>query len=259
VVGDRDIFVVRHQRIFRPADGARGVRVVDAGEEIGEVADPNRQVQPATGGVMRKPAGNGADFPRIGSVGIQDVADPPTQRLPRGGTGFQQRVQVAPARRLGRLARGTGEQACFQGRADVEDLIADRDAAACRTALEAEHAERQVLDGKHRMAVGGRDPTGPAGGMSIVDHAPSPLFRQMDSLRVGGKTNSVVTRGGGVFGLLNSGVAAPVARECVPVLEVQREPGRTSVTTGGFMRWQRNIPCQHVEPVAVHPTSRGRP
>jgi hypothetical protein len=96
VVCNRHVFVVRHQRILRSTDGARGVGVMDAGEEIGEVADPCGKVQNATIGVMHQPPRDGLDFPAIGSLGVQDLAHTAPQCLPSGGAGFQQRVQSPP-------------------------------------------------------------------------------------------------------------------------------------------------------------------
>ena len=52
MIRHRHVFVVRHQRAVGPVDQARGMGVMDAGEEVREVADLHRQMQLTGAGQM---------------------------------------------------------------------------------------------------------------------------------------------------------------------------------------------------------------
>ena len=109
---------------------------MDAGEEIRVVADARRQMQRAVGGTCAGAARARLSMSRaLGAGGIEHVrqaarATPRAARAPSANSG----LSTAPARRFGRLRRLAGEQAGRTSRREVEDLVADRDAAARRFA-----------------------------------------------------------------------------------------------------------------------------
>ena len=78
-------------------------------------------------------------------------------------------LSAAPARR--RALRGSRRRtARLERRGEIEDLVADRDAAAGRAAGRREHAERQVLDREVGVPVGRGDPAcAPSGRRSVVE------------------------------------------------------------------------------------------
>ena len=71
------------QRVVRVAPAAAIGGVVDAGEEIGEVADRRRQVQPAIAGVMQQLRGERLGLGALGAVGRQQREDLPAQGAAR--------------------------------------------------------------------------------------------------------------------------------------------------------------------------------
>ena len=165
VIGDRHVFVVRVQRVVRVAAAPAIRGVVDAGEKIGEVADRRRQVQPAIGGAVQQPVGE-----RLGPAAGPSVASSAKtcRRKARRGSGAERHQRVQRAARGGRggALRLAREQPGIERGAQVEDHVADRDAAARAfvghgAAARAEHAERQVLQRELRH---GRWPNRPSSG-----------------------------------------------------------------------------------------------
>ena len=125
--------------------------MMDAGEEIGVVPDLGGQIQDAVCRMMQQMR------PLVRTL-LQQRADRVAQRLARAFAECQEAVQRGPD---AEIAGGLGlvvEQLGFVQRAQVEDLVADRDAAAGRAGERAEHAEGQVLDREIRVAVGRGDP-----------------------------------------------------------------------------------------------------
>jgi hypothetical protein len=78
---------------------------------------------------------------------VEDLTDASAQGLAGGASGLQKRVQGAAGSFCG-VAGGGGEQPGFERGADVEDAVADGNAAAGGAALRGEHTERKVLDGE---------------------------------------------------------------------------------------------------------------
>ena len=192
VIGDRHVFVVRAERVVRVAPPAAIGGVVDAGEEIGEVADRRRQVQPAIAGAMKEPVGERLGLGPPGAVGGKQREDLLAQRAARRGAQRHQRVEAARRRPPRPRSRPAREQPGVVRRAQVENLVADRDAAA-RPRIRhgatgrAEHPEGQVLQRKLGVPVGRGDPALARAIMGFVDHAdpslPQPQYRHAPASR----------------------------------------------------------------------------
>ncbi|MNR52913.1 hypothetical protein D3C85_1728350 [compost metagenome] len=73
-------------------------------------------------------------------------------------TQFEERIELTATGGFDRCLRRTVEQAGIERCLQIENMFADGHAAAWRRTLHAEHAQRQVLQGEIRMAVGGSDP-----------------------------------------------------------------------------------------------------
>ncbi len=176
MIGDGHVFVVGQQRVVRAELPPRVGRVMDAGEEIGVVADARRQVHRAIGGAEQQPLADGLEPRAVGTAGVQQLRDRLPQRAPRPGAEREQRIERIAARGLGGEPGVALEQARLGGGSEVENLVPDRDAAARALARRAEHAERQVLDREIRVRIGRGDPTAPRRGVRVVGHAPRNIF-----------------------------------------------------------------------------------
>src|SRR5262249_56214954 len=86
-----------------------------------------------------------------------------------GGAEGEERVEGRATSGLGGARRYPIEQAEFERRGEIEDIVPDRDAAAGDAARRGEHAERQVLDRKVGVLMGRGEPAAPRGGMGLVD------------------------------------------------------------------------------------------
>ena len=170
MIADRQVFVVRQQRIVGAEQLAGIGGVVDAGKEVGVIADRGWKLQAAVGAAMNEPGAQGFDAGPVAAVGVEDLADPMPQGEPRLAAEREQRVQGRAGRGLRGLCGAAVEQAEFQRRGKVEDVIADRDAAARAAARRREHAQRQVLDREVDVMVRRGDPTAPPGCMGLIDH-----------------------------------------------------------------------------------------
>jgi len=153
--------------------------VVDAGEEIGEIRDCRRQVQPAIAGGVDQPAGERLGLGPPRTVRGEEREDLLPQHSPRRGAQCHQRVEAGARGRFRRGRRRAGKQPGLKRGAQVENHVADRDPAA-RLRIRhgcpgrAEHPERQVLQRKLGMAVGRGDPALARAIMGFVDHADPP-------------------------------------------------------------------------------------
>ena len=181
MIGNRHIFVVGHQRVVGSRDLSALARVMDAREEIGVVADVRRQMQRAGSSIVQQARSTAA---RI-AIGGKNVRQALAQCATRARRQCEQWIQLRPRRCFGRIARHTGEQPSVQSRTNVENAIADRDPATRFVAKHAEYAERQVLDGELRVAVGGRDPAQARRIMRCVDHVALPSRPQPSAHRLG--------------------------------------------------------------------------
>ncbi len=182
MIGDRHVFVVRAERIVRVAPPAAIGGVVDAGEKIGEIADRRRQVQPAIAGAMKEPVGERLGLGPPRTIGGEQREDLLAQRPARRRAQRHQRVEAGAGGRLGRGRGGPGEQPGLACRAQVENRVADRDAAARQSirhgaAGRAEHPEGQVLQRKLGVPVGRGDPALARAIMGFVDHADPSLLQ----------------------------------------------------------------------------------
>ncbi len=131
MVADRNVFIVRQQRIVRPKHAPDVRCVKDRGVEIGVVADFDRHQKGALVDRMKP-------FPgRIGVVGPQRAADRKTE------------LGAGPAPQRHQLI-----QRCVAGH--VQDLIADPDSRPWRGRAVAVDAEGKILDRKVRVGSVGR-------------------------------------------------------------------------------------------------------
>ncbi|MNN25742.1 hypothetical protein D3C81_1392280 [compost metagenome] len=167
VVADRHVLVVGQQRVVRAEQLADVLRMVDADVEVGVVADARRQVHAA--GQLRLQQRRAEVFQALvfravaGQQFEQALAQGPARRGAEGEEG----VQGFAAGRARGFAGRAMEQPGVAGDLEVEDVVADGDAAAWRVARWAEDAQRQVLQREVRVAVGRLDPTG---GQVICSH-----------------------------------------------------------------------------------------
>ena len=130
MVSDRQIFVIRQQRIVRAKELAGVGRVLDAGEEVGVIADCARKLEPAIRGAVKEARTQRFDPGALAAIGIENLADAPAQRDARLAAEREQRVERPAGSGLGGARRQAFEQAEFERRGEIEDLIADGDSAA---------------------------------------------------------------------------------------------------------------------------------
>jgi hypothetical protein len=161
VIADRHVFVVWQQRIVGAEQLASIGRVVNAGKEVGVVADRRGQLEAACIGAVNEPRAQRLVTGAVRPIGIEYLAKPTPQRKPCVAAKREYRIQ----RRAGRGPRGvrskTVEQSEFERRGEIEDVVPDGDAAAGRAIGWREHAERQVLDRKVGVMVRRGNPASP--------------------------------------------------------------------------------------------------
>ena len=178
VIGDRHVLVVRQQRIVRPQHPAGIGGVMDAGEEIGEVADPRRQVHRAIGRAREQQRLHAFDLAPLGAVGIEQLrqAAPAAPRAARRRARTARLSRGPPAASAARFASPENSPASL---AILRSKISSPIATPPRGSLArlAVDAERQVLDREIRMAVGALDPAPAFGVMRCVDHQ-SPIVQR---------------------------------------------------------------------------------
>jgi hypothetical protein len=172
VIGDRQIFVVVQQWLVGAEQAAGVGGVVDAGEEVGVVADPGGEVHDAVRGAVQQTAFEAAHGG--GRVIGQQVEQADAQGGPGWGAEPHEHVKGIGGRGFG---GGAVEHADIEAGFEIEDGFADGDTAARQLALAAEHAERQVLHRKVGMAARRRDPAGALGIVREVDQVPSSANR----------------------------------------------------------------------------------
>ena len=169
MVADRHVFVVGQQRIVGAEQLADVGGVVDAGVEVGVVADGGRQLQPAIGGAMQQLSRSGSIRARSGRR--RSICDSACRSAARGarpsansGLSVSRRPASAAAprarRRTGRLERG----------AQIEDLVADRHAAARRSPPGGANTPNGRFWIGNSGAVGRGDPARARRVMGLIDH-----------------------------------------------------------------------------------------
>ena len=164
MIGDRDVFVVGHQRIVGAKQPAGIGGVKDRGEEIGEVADPHRQQQFDFGERREMPR----DVLALRGIAAQQPRQAGPQRGPGLRTALHQRVEVR-RRAGGRRGRG-GAVEKAAARRDVENLVADGDADPRGLAALPEHRIGQVLDREIAVRrIGARNEAAQRGIVSFVE------------------------------------------------------------------------------------------
>ena len=91
MIGDRHVLVVRQQRIVGPQHPPGIGGMVDAGEEIGEVADPRRQMHRAIGGPVQQRRPHAFHLAPLAALGIEQFGQARAQRRTRPGAQREQR------------------------------------------------------------------------------------------------------------------------------------------------------------------------
>src|SRR5262247_2557372 len=137
--------------------------MMDAGEEVGVVADRGRKLEAAIVGAVNEARPQRFDLGALASIGIENVAEAVAERGAGLAAEREQRVERRAASGLGGARRHPIEQAELERRREIEDVVPDRDAAAGSAAWRGEHAERQVLDRKVGVLMGRGDPAAPRG------------------------------------------------------------------------------------------------
>ena len=172
MIRHRHVFVIRVQRVVRVAPAAAIGGVMDAGEEIGEIADRRRQVQPAIGGVVQQLVAQ-----LLGRAAGRRAAAKTCRRSARRGSapsaisGLRRRPEAASAALA--AAPVNSPASCAARRSRIMSPIATPPrgrASGHRRARRAEHAEGQVLQRELGMAVGRGDPAPPRAIMGFVEH-----------------------------------------------------------------------------------------
>jgi len=143
---------------------------MDAGIEIGVIADRGGQFQAAMGGAVKQTLGERQEFLRLGIFEIENLAEALAQGAARTGAQREKRIEAASRSGAGRLFGETGKEAGFERGAEIQNLVADGDPAAPRPVQRAKDAERQILDREIGMAVAGLDPAQPVRIMRLVDY-----------------------------------------------------------------------------------------
>ncbi len=145
--------------------------MVNAREEIGVIANRRRQMPRAIRGAVQQPGPKPAHRRRC--VVRQQGKKLLAQRSSRPGAECHQAVETGSARGPRRLA---GEQSGAVNGFEIKNFIPDRDAAARRVAVRAEHPEGKILQREIRMHVGGGDPAPSCPVVGVVDHAEKCFF-----------------------------------------------------------------------------------
>ncbi len=164
MIGDRHIFVVRHQRIVGAEQPSGIRRVKDRGEEIGEVADPHRQHELD----LRERRELPCDVVTPRRIVPQQARQAGPQRGPGLRPALHQRVEVR-RRAGGRCSRGGAVEEAG-ARRDVEDLVTDGDADARVLARLSEYRIGQVLDREVAIRrIGARHEAAQCGIVSFIE------------------------------------------------------------------------------------------
>src|SRR5262245_56118565 len=136
---------------------------MNAGEEVGVVADRGRKLETAIVGAVNEARSQRFDLGALAAIGIENVAEAAAERDACLVAEREQRVERRAGSGLGGACRLPIEQAELERRGEIEDVVPDRDAAAGSAARRAEHAERQVLDREVGVLMGRGDPAAPRG------------------------------------------------------------------------------------------------
>jgi hypothetical protein len=133
--------------------------MLDAGEEVGEIAHRGWKMQCAVSRPMQESPGRRLDHPSFGAVRGKQRGEPLPQRDARRRAQRHQRVERRTGGGSRRPFRVTREQSRRKRRLQIENLVADRHACARRLSLRTEDAEWQILNRKFRVPVRRSDPT----------------------------------------------------------------------------------------------------
>src|SRR5262245_48454809 len=104
--------------------------MVNAGEEVGVVADGGRKLEAAVLGAVNEARPQRFDLGAVPAVGVENVAEAAAERDARLAAEREQRVERRAASGLGGSRGESIEQAELERGGEVEDLVPDRDAAA---------------------------------------------------------------------------------------------------------------------------------
>ncbi|MNV15918.1 hypothetical protein D3C71_1066630 [compost metagenome] len=165
VVADWHVLVVRQQRVVRAEQFADVLRVLDADVEVGVIVDFRRQVHLAIRRQWQQFCALGFDLAVQGAALGEQFQQTLAQRDASLAAQFEERIQLAATGGLDGSLRGAIEQPGLKGRLQVKDMLANGHATARCRAVEAEHAQRQVLQGEVRVAVGGCNPAASDGSL----------------------------------------------------------------------------------------------
>src|SRR5262245_9573693 len=101
VIANRHVFVIGQQRIVGAEELTRVGGVVDAGEEVGVVADRGRKLEAAIVGAVNEARPQRFDLGALASIGIENVAEAVAERGAGLADEREQRVERRAASGLG--------------------------------------------------------------------------------------------------------------------------------------------------------------
>src|SRR4029453_8987630 len=127
-------------------------------------------------GVMDEPCAQGFGAGAVAPVGVENLAESAAQRAARLAAEREQGIERGAGGGLRGLRGEAVEQLKLERGCKIENVVADRDAAACGAAGWGEHAERQVLDREVGVPVRRGDPGAPLRSVSLVDHGQTIRF-----------------------------------------------------------------------------------
>ncbi len=161
VIADRHVFVVRQQRIVGAEQLADIGGVIDAGVEIGVIANVERQMEFAVARAIEQRF----DRRLLAAIGQQFE-----QRVAQGRHALraasEQGVEIGATAQFADLARIVGH---VVGRHfEIEDHVPDRDAHTLLRSAARKDREGQILDRKIGMVFAAEDPGTGVGGMGVI-------------------------------------------------------------------------------------------
>lgn len=152
MVANRHVLVVGQQRVVGAEQFADVLRVLDTDVEVGVVIDPRRYVHLAIGSTVQHVRFTRLQCAAFGQQRQQALA----QCHARATAQFEKGVQLATGGRLDGATGVTVER--IDRGVQVQDRVANRHASARCGAVDAEHAQRQVLQRKIGVTIRGGHP-----------------------------------------------------------------------------------------------------